>query len=109
MTLEELIPLVAKTFATLKLPYFVFGGVAVSVWGRTRTTHDLDVVAKFDRTAVARNKLKRRLRELVRRRVLPKLGSVDVLIRAKRDAYEASFAQLASAVDAIVGNLTPKS
>ena len=77
-----------------------------STFGRARAAV---IVAKFDRTAVARNKLKRRLRELVRRRVLPKLGSVDVLIRAKRDAYEASFAQLASAVDAIVGNLTPKS
>ena len=60
MTLEELIPVVAKTLAALKLPYFVFGGVAVGIWGRTRTTHDLDLVVKLD--AASLQELLRHLR-----------------------------------------------
>jgi hypothetical protein len=52
VTLEELIPLISKTFASLNLPYFVFGGVAVSVWGEPRTTRDLDIVAKLDPAAL---------------------------------------------------------
>jgi ribonuclease P protein component len=52
------------------------------------------VVPKFGFTAVQRNKLKRRLRELTRQHVLPNAGSCDVLVRARRDAYEADFDRL---------------
>ena len=46
-------------------------------------------------TGVARNRLKRRLRELVRLRLLPGAPAADVVIRARREAYDASFEALA--------------
>ena len=56
------------------------------------------VVPKHHRKVVYRNRLKRRLRELSRRELLPRLRKegvhLDVLIRAKREAYEASYRQL---------------
>jgi len=59
------------------------------------------VVPKYRRNIVDRNRTKRQLRELARTRVLPLLGSVDVLVRAKPEAYGASFDQLAVEVDVI--------
>ena len=44
MTLDELIPMMARFFPAGKFPYFTFGGVGVSIWGEPRTTKDLDVV-----------------------------------------------------------------
>jgi ribonuclease P protein component len=52
------------------------------------------VVPKFGFTAARRNKLKRRLRELTREHVLTRSASCDVLVRARRDAYDASFDRL---------------
>lgn len=49
---------------------------------------------KFGRTAVARNRVKRRLGELVRCELLAHLGTSDVLIRARPEAYKATFEQL---------------
>jgi ribonuclease P protein component len=49
------------------------------------------VVPKFGFTAVRRNKLKRRLRELTRSQVLTQPASCDVLLRARREAYDATF------------------
>ena len=58
-----------------------------------------------------RNRLKRRLRELVRLRLLPVMtGSltVDVAIRARREAYVASMDALQSDVDIITERVTPR-
>jgi ribonuclease P protein component len=56
------------------------------------------VVPRHKHTAVERNRLKRRLREIVRLDVLPALAAAesrrDVLVRARREAYDASFAEL---------------
>ena len=52
------------------------------------------VVPKYKRTGVARNQLKRRLREIVRTRVLPMLPPGDLVIRPHPDAYGVSFEQL---------------
>ncbi len=56
------------------------------------------VVAKHGRRIVERNKLKRRLREIGRREILPRLdraaAAQDVLLRARRRAYDATFEQL---------------
>lgn len=56
------------------------------------------VVPKHKHTIVERNRLKRRLRELGRTLVLPALRerelALDVMVRARREAYDASFAQL---------------
>lgn len=46
-----------------------------------------------------RNRLKRRLRELVRVRLLHRLGLIDLVIRARSEAYAATFAILATEVD----------
>lgn len=52
------------------------------------------VVPRYSRSAVDRNRLKRRLRELVRIRLLSIISSVDVVIRARSEAYVASFEAL---------------
>jgi ribonuclease P protein component len=59
------------------------------------------VVPKHGRNIVDRNRTKRRLRELIRLRLLPVIGRVDLLVRAKPDAYRSSFDALALQVDAI--------
>ena len=60
------------------------------------------VVPKHGRRIVDRNRLKRRLREIGRRSVLPALAgnerTVDVLVRVRREAYGASFEELAREV-----------
>lgn len=63
------------------------------------------VVPKHGHTAVERNRLKRRLRELVRIRILHQLGMIDVVIRARSEAYAASFAILAAEVDDLCSRL----
>jgi len=63
------------------------------------------VVPKYKHTVVERNRLKRRLRELVRTRLLPLLGSLDVLIRPWPNAYAASFDLLARDVDGVAQKL----
>lgn len=61
------------------------------------------VVPKHRHTIVERNRLRRRLRELGRRQVLPALracgAQVDVLVRARPEAYDASFDELRLALD----------
>ena len=56
------------------------------------------VVPLHRHTAVERNRLKRRLREIARLEVLPRLdehgAAIDVLIRADRKAYDAAYADL---------------
>jgi ribonuclease P protein component len=56
------------------------------------------VVPKHRHRIVERNRLRRRLREVGRTRVLPRLWEagrdLDVLVRARREAYEASYQEL---------------
>ena len=59
------------------------------------------VVPKHRRKIVDRNRVKRRLREIVRTRLLPGLANVDLLIRAKPEAYGSAFQQLADDVGVI--------
>ncbi len=56
---------------------------------------------RYKHTAVDRNRLKRRLRELVRRRLLAELPAVDVVIRALPSAYGTPFDGLAAQVDVV--------
>ena len=64
---------------------------------------------KLGRRIVDRNLLKRRLREIGRRRLLPALDSagrqVDVLIRARARAYGADFDTLAREAEEAVEGL----
>jgi ribonuclease P protein component len=52
------------------------------------------IVPRFQSTAVARNRLRRRLREIWRRELQSTAGAVDVVVRARRSAYGLSFDQL---------------
>jgi len=67
------------------------------------------VVPKHKRTIVLRNRLKRRLRELGRTVLLPGLrnhGAVlDVMLRARPEAYTAAFADLRDEVAALTEEL----
>ena len=49
------------------------------------------IVPRHGHTAVERNVVTRRLRELARRELLPALSAIDVVIRAAPSAYAASF------------------
>jgi ribonuclease P protein component len=53
------------------------------------------IVPRHKHSAVDRNRLKRRLRELVRTRLLPTLPPCHVVIRARVEAYADSFEALA--------------
>lgn len=67
------------------------------------------IVPKHGRRVVDRNVVKRRLREIGRRIALPRLDRagvhVDLLVRARRGAYEADFATLEDEVTAVVEEL----
>lgn len=56
------------------------------------------IVPRYGHTIVERNRLKRRLREIVRLEILPRLTlpdeGTDVLIRIRRNAYGVAFADL---------------
>ena len=56
------------------------------------------VVPKHRRSVVDRNRVKRRLREIARREILPRMrdagAHLDLLVRARKEAYEASFRRL---------------
>jgi ribonuclease P protein component len=58
------------------------------------------VVPKHGHTIVGRNRLRRRLRHIGRTRVLPRFWEtglgLDVLVRARREAYEAPYETLES-------------
>jgi ribonuclease P protein component len=64
------------------------------------------IVPKHGETSVARNRLKRRLRELVRIRVLPTLLPQDVVIRTLPSAYAQSWETLRRDVTTLAGRLT---
>ena len=49
------------------------------------------VVPMYGHSAVERNRLKRRLREIVRTQLLPCLPPVDFLIRSRPSAYGVEF------------------
>ena len=64
------------------------------------------IVPRYQSSAVARNRLRRRLREILRRDVLPQLPPIDLVIRAKRTAYAAPFAALRAELRDVVSALT---
>jgi ribonuclease P protein component len=57
------------------------------------------IVPKHRHSGVERNKLKRRLREIVRQDILPAISvPADLVVRATPRAYEASYATLRTSV-----------
>jgi len=59
------------------------------------------IVGKLGHTIVERNRLRRRLRELIRTIVLPETDALDVVVKALEPAYDASFAELRKEVEQI--------
>ncbi len=56
------------------------------------------VVPRHSHTAIARNQLKRRLRDLVRIYLLDADVKLDVIVLANRDAYLKTFEELRSEI-----------
>ena len=65
------------------------------------------IVPKHRHKIVDRNRLKRRIREVGRTRLLPMLAasgvSTDLLVRARAGAYELSYAQIAGELEEAMG------
>jgi ribonuclease P protein component len=52
------------------------------------------IVPRHGATAVARNQLRRRLREIARRSLLPRLPTIDLVVRSRAEAYRAGRREL---------------
>jgi ribonuclease P protein component len=63
------------------------------------------VVPRYSESAVGRNRLKRRLRELVRTRLLPAAPPMDVVIRARPESYDAVFDALEADIARVATHL----
>lgn len=63
------------------------------------------IVARFGGTAVRRNLLRRRLREIARRRILPRLAAVDVVVKSRAGAYDADVGTLANDLEQWLSSL----
>ena len=66
------------------------------IWMENSTGHSRIglIVAKHQSSAVARNRLRRRLREIWRCHLRGAVPAWDVVVRARREAYRATFEQL---------------
>jgi len=66
------------------------------IWTDNMTGHPRMglIVPRFQASAVARNRLRRRLKELWRLELQAPQPAWDLVIRARREAYAASFDQL---------------
>lgn len=49
------------------------------------------IVPRYSHSAVERNLVKRRLRELIRTELLPSMAALDVVVRAAPSAYGADY------------------
>jgi ribonuclease P protein component len=63
------------------------------------------IVGKHGHTIVERNRLRRRLRELVRLKVLAVTKANDIIVRAFPSAYDSSFDELSKEIDEVIGML----
>ena len=67
------------------------------------------VVPRHQHSAVDRNRLKRRLRELARLELLPAMrgiAAIDIAIRARREAYAAAMDALRTDIESIRARVT---
>ncbi len=60
---------------------------------------------RHGQSAVDRNRLKRRLREILRQDVLPGMRGLDIVIKAAPGAYSVPFADLRLEVNGVMGRL----
>jgi len=77
-------------------------------WRPNRAGHPRTgiIVPRYQFSAVARNRLRRRLREILRRDALASLPAVDLVVRAQRSAYAAPFAVLRAELTDGVSRIT---
>lgn len=47
MAPEELLAKIVEILGDLKIPYAITGGFAISVWGRPRSTNDIDIIVEM--------------------------------------------------------------
>jgi len=64
------------------------------------------VVPLFGNTAVARNRLRRQLREVARRRLMPLLMPIDLVIKPRASAYRTTFTELAAELEQWLSSFT---
>ena len=81
--------------------FFLSSSVSRNRWGT--------IVPKHGHSIVERNRVKRRLREIGRTRVLPRLReqgmALDVLVRARREAYRVGFRTLSDELQSVTEDL----
>ena len=81
--------------------FFLSSNGSHSRWGM--------IVPKHRHSIVERNRVKRRLREIGRTRVLPRLReqgmTLDVLVRARREAYLVGFRTLKNELQSVTEDL----
>ncbi len=81
--------------------FFLSSPVARNRWGM--------IVPKHRHSIVERNRVKRRLREIGRTRVLPPLRerglALDVLVRARREAYGVGYRRLSDELQSVMEDL----
>ena len=63
------------------------------------------IVPRHGRSAVDRNRLKRRLREIIRQDVLTAERGLDIILKAAPGAYAVPFAALRTEVNGVLGRL----
>ncbi len=63
------------------------------------------VIPRFKHSAVERNQVKRRLRELSRLQLLPTDLSADIVLRIRPETYDASFSSLALDIGRVLTQL----
>ena len=63
------------------------------------------IVGKYGHTIVERNRLRRRLRELVRLKILSAMKANDIIVRVFPSAYDSSFNQLSNEIDEVLAML----
>ena len=70
------------------------------IWTDNLTGHPRTglIVPRYQFSAVARNRLRRRLREIWRRELQQHQPAWDLVIRARREAYGAAFPALREAI-----------
>lgn len=80
-----------NTGKRVRLPHLELAWLPRTLPARSRSGI---IVPLYQRTAVQRNQLRRRIREILRRETLRLLPPVDLVVRARREAYGASFGVL---------------
>ena len=66
------------------------------------------IVPKHKHKSVERNRLKRRLRELIRQHVLQSIGDFEIVVRTAPAAYDASVEELSAELVRGFGLLIPE-